>query len=64
MSDINRDPEIMTVKELRKLTGKATEHYTDEQLEEQIKGLDFLANLFIKKMKGGSNEKPISGSSN
>lgn len=58
MSDLLRDPLIMTVKEFRKLTGKDTAHISDENIERYISQLDFMAQMFIAKKKLGG--KPMS----
>jgi hypothetical protein len=39
---------IITVEEFRKLAGKEAEQFSDEQIQELIIGLDFMAQLFIK----------------
>jgi hypothetical protein len=40
---------IMTIKEFRNLTGKATAHLSDDEVIESIKHLDFLAEMYIKR---------------
>jgi hypothetical protein len=42
------EQQIMTVKEFRSLTGKATAHFSDEQIAELIRQLDFLAGMYVK----------------
>lgn len=39
---------IISVEEFRKLTGFASEQFSDEQITELIIQLDFMAQLFIK----------------
>lgn len=53
MSKLIRDPLIISVSEFRKLTGKMTDGYTDEEVEQYIIQLDFMAELFIKQKLGG-----------
>ena len=45
------DQLIITIGEFRKLTGKATEQFTDEQITELIMQLDFMAELFVKSIR-------------
>lgn len=58
MSDLLRDPLIMSVKEFRKLTGKDTAHLSDEDVERYISNLDFIAQMFVASKKSGG--KPMS----
>jgi hypothetical protein len=44
---------IISVEEFRRLTGLASESYSDEQIEELILQLDFIARLYIKSKKQG-----------
>lgn len=48
MSELIRDPLIITVSEFRKMVGKEAEQYSDEQISKLIVQLDFIAELFIK----------------
>lgn len=51
MSNLLREPLIMSVAEFRKLTGAATAHMPDEQIEQYIAQLDFIAQLFVEGIK-------------
>lgn len=51
MSELLQPEPIMTVKRLRQLAGKDVAHLSDEQLEEAIAHLDFMAELFIEREK-------------
>lgn len=51
MSNLLREPLIMSVMEFRKLTGAATAHMSDEQIEQYIAQLDFIAQLFVEDIK-------------
>ena len=44
------EQQIMTVKEFRSLTGKATAQFNDEQIAELIRQLDFLAGMYVKRV--------------
>jgi hypothetical protein len=44
------EQQIMTVKEFRSLTGKATAHFSDEQIAELIRQLDFIAGMYVKQV--------------
>ncbi len=56
MSELLRDPLIMSVGEFRKLTGEATDRFNDEQVVRLIIQLNFIAELFIE---GINTEKEI-----
>lgn len=45
------EQQIMTVREFRSLTGDATAHFTDKQVEEIIQQLDFLAEMYVKQVR-------------
>lgn len=51
MSELLQNPPIMTVGEFRNLTGNATLHMSDEEIQEHIAELDILAQLFVAKKK-------------
>ena len=44
------EQQVMTVKEFRSLTGKATAHFSDEKIAELIRQLDFLADMYVKRV--------------
>ena len=44
------EQQVMTVKEFRSLTGKATAHFIDEKIAELIRQLDFLADMYVKRV--------------
>lgn len=53
MSDLLREPPIMSVAEFRKITGVATSAMSDEQIERYIAELDLAAQLFVASKKTG-----------
>lgn len=59
MSSILSPEPSMTVKRLRQLAGKDVSHLSDEQLEEAITHLDFMAELFIKRKKAEMEKSPM-----
>jgi len=48
-----QEESIISVEEFRRLTGFASNEYSDEQIEELIIQLDFVAQLYIKSKKQG-----------
>lgn len=60
MTELLRDPPIMSVAEFRKITGSATAAMTDEQVEQYIAELDLVAQLYVasKKTGGTPMEQP------
>jgi len=59
MGELLKPEPIMTVKRLRQLAGKEVAHFSDEQLEEAIAHLDFLAELFIQRKKDEMEKSPM-----
>jgi hypothetical protein len=59
MSELLQSEPIMTVKRLRQLAGKDVAHLSDEQLEEAITHLDFMAQLFVKRKKNEIGKSPM-----
>jgi len=53
MSTLLETPLIISVAEFRKLTGKATDRFSDEQVTEFITQLDFMAEMFVKTRRKG-----------
>lgn len=51
MSELLRSTPIMSVAEFRKVTGTATAHMSDSEIEKHIGELDLVAQLFVVKMK-------------
>ena len=43
---------IISAQDFRRLTGDATAHFTDKQVEEIIQQLDFLAEMYIRQVRG------------
>lgn len=41
--------QIISIKEFRKIAGKASEQFSDEQISELIMQLDYLAEIFVNK---------------
>lgn len=41
--------QIISIKEFRKIAGKASEQFSDEQISELIMQLDYLAEIFVTK---------------
>lgn len=41
--------QIISTKEFRKIAGKASEQFSDEQISELIMQLDYLAEIFVNK---------------
>lgn len=60
MSELLREPPIMSVTEFRKITGAVTSAMTDEQVEKYIAELDLVAQLYVasKKTGGTPMEQP------
>ncbi len=51
MSELLETPLIMSISEFRKITGKPTECFSDDQVAEFITQLDFMAELFVKNIR-------------
>lgn len=41
--------QIISIKEFRKVAGKASDQFSDEQISELIMQLDYLAEIFVNK---------------
>lgn len=41
--------QVISIKEFRKIAGKASEQFSDEQISELIMQLDYLAEIFVNK---------------
>lgn len=51
LASVMNDQLIISIKEFRKLTGRATQQFSDEQITEFITQLDFIAELFVKRVR-------------
>ena len=40
---------IISIEDFRRLAGRATAHFSDEQVTEFIRQLDFLADMYVKR---------------